>query len=91
MRPEEVAPITDAAFYDEDDIIDYAENSKINYAKSSNICVAKCYLEKKIKQVDVGISHACNMHCMNCFFKEHKDTPEMKKAYFDTLYKDLLI
>lgn len=70
-----------------DDIIDYAENSKINYAKSSNICVAKCYLEKKIKQVDVGISHACNMHCMNCFFKEHKDTPEMKKAYFDTLYK----
>lgn len=70
-----------------EDIIDYAENSKINYAKSSNICVAKCYLEKKIKQVDVGISHACNMHCMNCFFKEHKDTPEMKKAYFDTLYK----
>lgn len=70
-----------------DDIIDYAENSKINYAKSSNICVAKCYLEKKIKQVDVGISHACNMHCLNCFFKEHKDTPEMKKAYFDTLYK----
>lgn len=70
-----------------EDIIDYAENSKINYAKSSNICVAKCYLEKKIKQVDVGISHACNMHCLNCFFKEHKDTPEMKKAYFDTLYK----
>jgi pyruvate-formate lyase-activating enzyme len=70
-----------------DDIIDYAENSKVNYAKSSNICVAKCYLEKKIKQVDVGISHACNMHCLNCFFKEHKDTPEMKKAYFDTLYK----
>lgn len=70
-----------------EDIIDYAENSKINYAKSSNICVAKCYLEKRIKQVDVGISHACNMHCMNCFFKEHKDTPEMKKAYFDTLYK----
>lgn len=70
-----------------DDIIDYAENSKINYAKSSNICIAKCFLEKKIKQVDVGISHACNMHCMNCFFKEHKDTPEMKKAYFDTLYK----
>lgn len=70
-----------------EDIINYAENSKINYAKSSNICVAKCYLEKKIKQVDVGISHACNMHCMNCFFKEHKDTPEMKKAYFDTLYK----
>ena len=33
-----------------EDIIDYAENSKINYAKSSNICVAKCYLEKRIKQ-----------------------------------------
>ena len=70
-----------------DDIIDYAENSKINYAKSSNICVAKCFLEKKIKQVDVGISHACNLKCLNCFFKEHKDTPEMKKAYFETLYK----
>lgn len=70
-----------------EDIIDYAENSTINYAKSSNICIAECHLEKKIKQVDVGISHACNMNCYNCFFNEHKDTPEMKKAYFDTLYK----
>lgn len=70
-----------------EDIIDYAENQKINYAKSSNICIAKCFLDKKIKQVDVGISHACNLRCFNCFFKEHKDTPAMKKAYFDTLYK----
>lgn len=70
-----------------DDIIDFAENQKINYAKSSNICIAKCFLDKKIKQVDIGISHACNMKCYHCFFNEHKDTAETKKAYFDTLYK----
>ena len=36
----------------------------------------------------MSISHACNLNCYHCYFDgQHYDTPEMKKAYFDTLYK----
>ena len=38
--------------------------------------------------MSVSISHACNLNCYYCYFDgQHKDTPEMKKAYFNILYK----
>lgn len=75
-------------FYSIDDIIDYSlfDKDLTDFISNKDRCKT-CYVHSDIKRVSVSISHACNFNCYHCFFKEHKDTPEMKKAYFDTLYK----
>ena len=75
-------------FYSIDDIINYSlfDKDLTDFISNKDRCKT-CYVHSDIKRVSVSISHACNFKCYHCFFKEHKDTPEMKKAYFDTLYK----
>lgn len=77
-----------------DDIIQYSIDHEYNegdctISEGEKIkCHQKCVLPKSIKNVSVSISHACNLNCYHCYFDgNHYDTPEMKKAYFDTLYK----
>ena len=76
------------------DIIQYSIDHDFNNAETllsegeKLKCHQKCNLPKTIKSVSVSISHACNLNCYHCYFDgQHYDTPEMKKAYFDTLYK----
>ena len=75
-------------FYLIDDIINYSlfDKDLTDFISNKDRCKT-CYVHSDIKRVSVSISHACNFKCYHCFFKEHKDTSEMKKAYFDTLYK----
>lgn len=43
---------------------------------------------KTVKCINVALSHVCNLKCPMCFMGPiHKDTPEMKKLYLNTLYK----
>lgn len=80
-------------YFNIDDIIYYSAN--FNFSTKNLIadgekikCKNICSLPKEIRNVSVSISHACNLNCYHCYFDgHHKDTPEMKKAYFDTLYK----
>lgn len=44
--------------------------------------------EKTLKCLDISLSHACNLRCPMCFMGLiHKDTPEIKQLYFETLYR----
>lgn len=74
-----------------EDIISYLNDSTQNnfteYIVNTSRCKT-CIVPKNIKRVSVSISHACNLKCYHCFFdKNHFDKPEVRKLYFDTLYK----
>lgn len=65
------------------------KNSKTLY-KNHPMCSGNaCVLEpnKDIKDIIVGLSYACNLHCYHCWFDGlHKDTSLKKEVYFYTLY-----
>lgn len=77
-----------------DDIIDYAKNfdypepEELRKQITSDRCKVCSFPKDKITQVVVSISHACNIHCHDCFFEgHHTDTKQLKELYFETLYK----
>ncbi|MCF0126126.1 MAG: hypothetical protein HUJ68_10315, partial [Clostridia bacterium] len=50
-------------------------------------CFSCNNLSQKLEKISISLSRACNLNCYHCFFNEHKDTPEMKNAYFSLLEK----
>lgn len=75
------------------DIIQYLHNIPDKKIKSLYVnhpmCEGNdCILEpnKKIKDITVGLSYACNLNCYNCWFDGmHKDSALKKTLYFHTL------
>lgn len=70
-----------------DDIIRFSCEERHHEVKESALgwCASACNIKPEIKVVTVGLSRACNLNCYHCFFIRHKDSPEIKKLYFDTL------
>lgn len=76
-----------------DDIIDYTKTFKYSSPEelrkqmTLDRCTTCYFPPDKIKQVVVSLSHACNIHCHDCFFDgHHTDTKQIKDLFFKTLY-----
>lgn len=69
------------------DIIQYSCEEREHKIKEAALgwCATSCAIKPSIKVVTVGLSRACNLRCYHCFFTKHKDHPELKQLYFDTL------
>ena len=72
-----------------DDIIKFScEERHYDIKEAAKECISTCNIKPEIKVVNVGLSRVCNLRCYHCYLDgHHRDTPLMKKTYFDTLYK----
>lgn len=89
MSVEEFKNLKDPILYTENfKYKSFSEYSNTQFSsEKDNFCNPCSFPKTSIKRVTVGLSYACNLRCYHCFYDEHKDTPELKELYFETLEK----